>query len=76
MVVHLVLQEFELAVFLHHQLTLLEILMILNKALSMTTKNNSVAPITNLLTKHLHNARFVQPIKQNNYATGFTRVEP
>ena len=51
MIIHLVLQEFELAVYLQLLLTLLEILVILYTTLSMTTKNNSVVPIKNLLTK-------------------------
>lgn len=47
MIIHLVLQEFELAVYLQH-LTLLVILVILYTTLSLTTKNNSVVSIKNL----------------------------
>jgi hypothetical protein len=47
MIIHLVSQQYELAVYLQ-LLTLLEILVILYTTLSMTTKNNSVVPIKNL----------------------------
>jgi len=47
MIIHLVSQEYELAVYLQ-LLTLFEILVILYTTLSMTTKNNSVVPIKNL----------------------------
>jgi len=46
MIIHLVLQEFELPVYLQ-LLTLLEMLVTLYTTLSMTTKNNSVVPIKN-----------------------------
>ena len=47
MIIHLLLQEFELAVYLQH-LTVLEILVVLYTTLSMTTKNKNNVPIKNL----------------------------
>jgi hypothetical protein len=48
LIIQLVLEEFELAEYLQHLLTLLVILLILHKILGVITKSNSVVPIKNL----------------------------